>query len=181
MKSKIHQEFIFQSRELAAQIEDTLGDPPDRKYFRQYASALLQEFAKGTELDDVNLLGCALFGQLTFKNPKGLLSQSKQYDKGDPAKAISMVSCDDPFAAKALATVATKNPDLARKAILSVFLLENNKYWEADIDDSEPAEDEDSESPDDENMLDSDERVENSGPDQDVIDLFDVREDKNGE
>ncbi|MGC2166906.1 MAG: hypothetical protein WA632_12945 [Gallionella sp.] len=182
MKNKIHHEFIFQSRELSAQIEDTLGDPPDRKYYATYAAALIQEFAKGTEIDDVNLLGCALFGQLRFNNPKGLLSQSKQYDKGDAAKAIAMVSCDDPLAAKALATVAASNPELARKAIITMFLLENSKRWEAEDEasDSEQDDESDSES-NEENFMDSDERVERGGPDQDVIDLFDIREDKNGE
>ncbi len=182
MKNKIHHEFIFQSRELSAQIEDTLGEPPDRKYYATYVAALIQEFAKGTEIDDVNLLGCALFGRLNYINPKGLLAQAKQYEKGDAAKAITMVSCDDPLAAKALATIATKNPELARKAIITVFLLENNKRWDTEDDEQETEQnDENDTDTGEENFLDSDERVERSGPDQEVIDLFDIREDKNGE
>ncbi len=38
MNKNIHDEFAYQSRELGAQIEDTLGDPPDRKNYARSSS-----------------------------------------------------------------------------------------------------------------------------------------------
>ena len=42
----IHPEFAYQSRELGIQIEDTLGDPPDRKNYANVVKSLLGEYAK---------------------------------------------------------------------------------------------------------------------------------------
>ena len=123
----IHHEFAYQSRELGIQIEDTLGEPPDQKNYDRVIDSLIGEFAKGTEIDDVNLLSFALADHLRFDDAAGLLAQCKQYDKGDAAEVLKMVSCADAEAGEALATVSNANPELARKAIITVFLFKNHK------------------------------------------------------
>lgn len=172
MKNSIHHEFAYQSRELGIQIEDTLGEPPDRKNYASVIKSLIGEYAKGTEIDDVNLLSFALADHLRFDDPAGLLAQCKQYDKGDAAKAVTMVSCADAEASKALATVFASNPELARKAVITAFLFKNTKRW-ADVDNEALQEEE-------ENDMDDGEDDERGVPSQDVIDLFDTREDGNG-
>ena len=172
MKNNIHHEFAYQSRELGVQIEDTLGEPPDRKNYARVIQSLIGEYAKGTEIDDVNLLSFALADHLRFDDPAGLLAQCKQYDKGDAAKAVAMVSCADAGAGKALATVFANNPELARKAILTAFLFKNTKRW-TDVDNEALQEEEESD-------MDDGEDDERGVPSQDVIDLFDTREDGNG-
>ena len=124
-----HPEFAYQSRELGIQIEDTLGDPPDRRSYAKVIKSLIDEFACGSEIDDVNLLSFALADYLSFNDPAGLLAQSGQYDQGDAAKVVDMVSCNDTEAAKALKTVANSNPELARRAIITAFLFKNPKRW----------------------------------------------------
>lgn len=174
MKNNIHHEFAYQSRELGVQIEDTLGDPPDRKNYANVIKSLIGEYAKGTEIDDVNLLSFALADHLRFDDPAGLLAQCKQYDKGDAAKAVAMVSCADAEAGKALATVFASNPELARKAVITAFLFKNSKRW-ADVDDSlEALQEEEG------GDMDEGEDDERGVLSQDVIDLFDTREDGNG-
>jgi hypothetical protein len=126
---KIHTEFAYQSRELAIQIEDTLGDPPDRKTCAKVVKSLIDEFARGSEIDDVNLLSFALADHLRFNDPAGLLAQCEQYDRGDTAKVLAMVSCDDDTASRAVITVAKANPQLVRQAILTAFLYKNPKRW----------------------------------------------------
>lgn len=177
MNKNIHHEFAYQSRELGIQIEDTLGDPPDRKNYASVIKSLIGEYAKGTELDDVNLLSFALADYLSFDDPAGLLRQCKQYDKGDAAKAIAMVSCADAEAARALATVAASNPELARKAILTSFLFKNTHRW-TKLD--EPLEAVEEEEDNNEQNFDDGEDDERGVPGQDVIDLFDTREEGNG-
>jgi len=130
--SKIHPEFAFQSRELGAQIEDTLGEPPDKKNYAAVVKSLIGEYAKGTDIDDVNLLSFALADHMSFDNPAGLLAHSANYDKGDAVKVLAMVSCADAAASKALATVGNNNPELARKAIITAFLYKNSKRWTAE-------------------------------------------------
>jgi len=125
----IHPEFAYQSRELGIQIEDTLGDPPDRKAYARVINALLEEFARGSEIDDVNLLAFALVDQLKFNDPAGLLTQCQHYTGGDTASVLSMVSCNDDKADLAVIMVAEQNPQLARRAILSAFLYKNPKRW----------------------------------------------------
>jgi hypothetical protein len=177
MNKNIHHEFAYQSRELGIQIEDTLGDPPDRKNYASVIQSLIGEYAKGTEIDDVNLLSFALADYLCFDDPAGLLAQSRQYDHGDAAKAIKMVSCADAEAAKALATVAASNPDLARKAIVTAFLFKNTKRW-ADVDNSLDAlQQEEQETEKGGNEMEDEDHVE---PGQDFMDMFDTREDGNG-
>lgn len=126
---KIHPEFAYQSRELGIQIEDTLGDPPDRKYYATVVKSLIDEFARGSEIDDVNLLSFAIADHLKFNDIAGLLAQSDNYDLGDVASVMSMVSCNSETAGKALTTVAMKNPDLARRAIVTAFLYKHPKRW----------------------------------------------------
>lgn len=172
MKNNIHHEFAYQSRELGVQIEDTLGDPPNRKNYASVIKSLIGEYAKGTEIDDVNLLSFALADHLRFDDPAGLLAQCKQYDKGDAAKAVAMVSCADAEAGKALATVFASNPELARKAVITAFLFKNTKRW-ADVDNEALQEEEGGD-------MDDGEDDERGVPSQDVIDLFDTREDGNG-
>ena len=176
MKNNIHHEFAYQSRELGVQIEDTLGEPPDRKNYANVIKSLIGEYAKGTDIDDVNLLSFALAEHLRFDDPAGLLAQCKQYEGGDAANVVTMVSCADADAAKALAAVSASNPDLARKAIITAFLFKNAKRW-TDLDNSLEALQEEESS--DRNM-DEGEDDERGVPGQDVIDLFDVREDGNG-
>ena len=173
MNKNIHHEFAYQSRELGVQIEDTLGEPPDRKNYARVIAALLGEYAKGSAIDDVNLLSFALADYLRFDDPAGLLAQCKQYDKGDAAKAIAMVSCADAEAGKALAAVAASNPELARKAIITAFLFKNTKRWAAEDNTLEALQEEEGG-----NEVEDEDHVE---PGQDFMDLFDSRGDGNGE
>lgn len=127
--AKIHHEFAYQSRELGIQIEDTLGDPPDRKYYVKVIKSLIGEFANGSKIDDVNLLSFALADYLRFDDPAGLLAQCDEYDGGDATKIPGMVSCADAEANKALTAICDNDPELARKAILTAFLFKNQKRW----------------------------------------------------
>jgi len=172
MKS-IHPEFMYQSRELGIQIEDTLGEPPDRRNYERVIDALIGEFAKGTEIDDVNLLSFALANHLVFADAPGLLAESRHYDKGDAAKVLKMVSCSNVESGNALATVFTADPELARKAIITAFLYKNPKRW-TDEDHSLQAlqeeEDKENKVEDDEDQVEYSEEIEN---------LFDTRGDEN--
>ncbi len=125
----IHPEFAYQSRELGIQIDDTLGDPPDRKNYDRVVNSLLGEYINGFGLDDVNMLSFALSGHLRFDDAAGLMAQSAQYEEGDAASVLKMVGCDDAQASAALAAVADDNPELARKAIITAFLYLNRKRW----------------------------------------------------
>lgn len=168
---KIHPEFAFQSRELGAQIDDTLGDPPDHKNYARVIKSLLGEYAAGSEFDDVNLLSFALADYLKFDDPAGLLAQCEHYNKGDASKILSMVSCADADANKALLAVSQSNPELTRKAIVTAFLFKNQKRWTAEdssldaLQKSEEGEDED-----------EDQLI----PGEDFEQLFDTRGDENG-
>jgi len=126
---RIHPEFAYQSRELGGQIEDTLGDPPNRKNYARVIQSLLDEFARGTEINDVNLLSFALVDHLRFNDPAGLLAQAAHYDRGDAARVLSLVSCADASAVRALANVAASDPELARRAIITAFLYKHPKRW----------------------------------------------------
>ena len=124
-----HPEFAYQSRELGAQIEDTLGEPPDRKSYDRVVKSLIGEYANGSEIDDVNLLSFALVDHLRFNDHAGLLSQCAYYDQGDAAKVHKMVTCVDEESTKAMCSVFISNPELARKAIITAFLYKNPKRW----------------------------------------------------
>jgi len=173
MNKNIHQEFAYQSRELGVQIEDTLGDPPDRKNYANVIKSLIGEYIKGTDIDDVNMLSFALVDHLRFDDPAGLFAQCKEYESRQAAKVVKMVSCADADAARALASVAEKNPDLARKAILTAFLFKNTKRW-TDTDNSLDALHEEEEGG---NGMEDEDHVE---PGQDFVDMFDTRENDNG-
>ena len=177
MNKNIHNEFAYQSRELGAQIEDTLGEPPDRKNYARVIASLLGEYANGTDIDDVNLLSFALADYLSFDDPAGLLAQCKQYDGGDAAKTIKMVSCADAEAGKALAAVSAKNPELTRKAIITAFLFKNTKRWATEDNSLEALQEEEKENEKGGNEMEDEDHV---APGQDFVDLFDTREDGNG-
>jgi hypothetical protein len=167
----IHPEFSYQSRELAVQIEDTLGDPPDRKTYDKVIKSLIGEFANGFEIDDLNLLSFALADYLRFDDPAGLLAQASDFDKGDAAKVLKMVSCSDAEANLALEVVADANPELVRKAIITAFLYKNPKRW-TDEDNSLDAlqKDEGNEDEEDEDQITSGHNIDH---------LFDTRGDEN--
>ncbi len=170
--NEIHPEFAYQSRELGIQIEDTLGEPPDRKNYERVVKSLIGEFANGTEIDDVNLLSFALADHLRFDDVAGLLAQGEQYDEGDAANVFKMVSCADAEASKALTAVSNTNPELARKAIITVFLFKNRKRW-SDEDHSLEALQKDED--DSDNEEDEDQVTQG----QDIEHLFDSRGDEN--
>ncbi len=170
---RIHPEFAYQSRELGIQIEDTLGEPPDRRNYDRVINSLLGEFANGTEIDDVNLLSFALADHLRFEDAAGLLLAGEQYDAGDAAKVLKMVTCADVVAGKALTTVFTANPELARKAIITVFLFKNGKRWtdeDHSLDALQAEEDKDETGDEDEDQVTQGENIEH---------LFDTRGDEN--
>jgi hypothetical protein len=170
MKNNIHPEFAYQSRELAIQIEDTLGDPPDKKNYAKVVKSLLGEYANGAGIDDVNFLSFALADHLRFDDPAGLLAQSAQYEEGDAAKVMKMVSCDGAEAGKALQVVADTNPELARKAVITAFLFKNHNRWSEEDHSLESLQkDEDDEDEDEDQM--------SSG--HDIEHLFDQRGDEN--
>jgi len=172
--NKIHPEFAYQSRELDAQIEDTLGDPPNKKNYANVIKSLIAEYANGSGIDDVNLLSFALADQLRFDDPAGLLAQSQQYDSGDAARVLQMASCHDADASKALASVFKSNPELARKAIITAFLFKNRKRWSDEDHTLETLQkDEDADE-----MDEMDEDEDQLAPGQDVMDLFDSRGDE---
>ncbi len=126
---KIDPEFAYQSRELGAQIEDTLGDPPDRKYYAKVVKSLIDEFANGTEIDDVNLLSFAIADHLKFDDVKGLLAHTDDYNQTDFACVMDMISGSNDAAIKALTAVAQKNPALACRAIGTAFLYKHPRLW----------------------------------------------------
>src|ERR1035437_2834620 len=128
MKS-IHPEFMYQSRELGIQIDDTLGEPPDRRNYDRVINALIGEFANGLELGDVNLLSFALANHLVFDDAPGVLAEGSQYETGDASKVLKIVSCSNVESGNALATVFVADPELERKAIITAFLYKNPKRW----------------------------------------------------
>lgn len=168
---KIHPEFAYQSRELGIQIEDTLGEPPDRKNYERVIKSLIGEYANGSEINDVNLLSFALVGHLQFDDAAGLLAQGAQYDEGDATKVLKMVSCNDVESSNALTAVSNANPELARKAIITAFLFKNHKRW-SDEDHSLEALQKDE---GDDNDEDEDQITQG----QDIEHLFDSRGDEN--
>ncbi|MDX8378988.1 MAG: hypothetical protein R8K48_02930 [Gallionella sp.] len=168
---KIHTEFAYQSRELGIQIEDTLGDPPNRKNYDKVIKSLIDEFAHGSEIDDVNLLSFALVDHLKFHDPAALLAQCNQYSKDDALNIFHLISCNDAMAAQALAMVVNSNPALARQAILTAFLFKHPKRWsDDDISLDELAKSEVSDNEEDDAQV---------TPEQDVERLFDSNGDNN--
>ena len=164
---------MYQSRELGIQIEDTLGEPPDRRNYDRVINALIGEFASGMEIGDVNLLSFALANHLVFDDAPGLMAESRHYDKGDAAKVLKMVSCSNVESGNALATVFVADPELARKAIITAFLYKNPKRW-TDEDHSLQALQEEE---DKENKIEDDEEEVAQG--EEIENLFDTRGDEN--
>ena len=167
----IHPEFAYQSRELGIQIEDTLGDPPDRKNYEKVVKSLIGEYANGSGIDDVNFFSFALVEHLRFNDPAGLLAQCAQYDEGDAEEVLGMVSSDDTQASAALQSVSDSNPELARKAILTAFLFKNRNRW--------TDEDHSLESLHKDEGDDEDEDEDQLTPGHDIEHLFDSRGDEN--
>ena len=87
-----------------------------------------------------------------------------------------MVSCTDAQATKALATVAANSPELARKAVLTAFLFKNSKRW-TDEDTSLDALQEE----EDNHERQRDEDEDYLEPEQEFVDMFDVRKNANGD
>ncbi|MEQ1526388.1 MAG: hypothetical protein ABL902_03745 [Gallionella sp.] len=160
---RIDSEFAFQARELAAQIEDTLGDPPNRKNYRMVVDALVAEFTKGAFVEDVNFLSLALVDHLRFNNLPSLLASAKQYESGNSAEIIDMVSAEGACATM-LAAIFKTHPDLTRQAIIVAFLHKNPKLW---------LHEEHAASAEDKDENDDDTDSENDGPSSDVVGLFD--------
>ncbi len=168
--TRIHTEFAYQARELGIQIEDTLGDPPNRKNYARVIQSLLDEFARGTEINDVNLLSFALADHLRFNDPAGLLAQAASYEGDDVAKVLSLVSCANESANRALTNVAASAPELARRAIITAFLYKHPKRWSEEDHSLETLQKSENGNDDDEDQL---------APGHDIEHLFDANGDQN--
>jgi hypothetical protein len=169
--NRIDTEFAFQARELAAQIEDTLGDPPDRKYYRRVVDALLQAYGKETFIEDVNLLSFALVDHLQFQNPQALLAAAAQYQSGDLEHILPLVSSTNSLCTKVLDTLTPSHSALLRQAILVAFLHKNRVLWVQEEVPSETVESAEG---------DADDEEENNIPIAEVIELFDPTGDEHG-
>ena len=126
---RVHPEFAYQSRELGGQIEGVLGDPPDQKNYNRMVQALVDEYANGSGIEDLNMMAFALADHISFNNPKGLLREAQDYEGGDPDKVFAMASCDGPAAAMYKA-MTENHPELARQAIITAFLYQNPRAWD---------------------------------------------------
>lgn len=163
-------EFAYQSRELAAQIEDTLGDPPDHKHYARVVKSLVAEYANGSDFEDVNLLSFALVDYLKFEQPAALLAQGKQYEGGDTGQLLSLVSCTDAQANLALEVIFERDPELLRKAIVTAFLYKNHHRWSDEDHSLESLGKEDDQDDDEEDQLTHGHNIDH---------LFDTRGDEN--
>lgn len=130
MSKRVHPEFAFQARELEAQIDGVLGDPPNRKNYDQMVQALVSEYASGGGIEDVNMMAFALVDHIAFTDPKGLLAEARDYERGDPARVFAMASCAGAQAAQMYERMTANHPDLARQAILTAFLHRQQGRWE---------------------------------------------------
>ncbi|MPQ59787.1 hypothetical protein [Duganella sp. FT27W] len=162
---KVHPEFAYQSRELEGQIDGILGDPPDRKNYQRMIDALVDEYATGGGIEDVNMLAFALVDYLEFSDPKGLLAEAGDYEFGDAARVFAMASCKGEAAGRMYAALQENLPDLARQAIITAFLFKNPRKWDDDDqsleqlsanDDGDDIEDEDNATDDFAQMFDKD-------------------------
>jgi hypothetical protein len=162
--NRIDPEFAFQARELAAQIEDTLGDPPNRKNYRMVVDALVQEFRKSAFIEDVNLLSFALVDHLQFNDPQSLLAAAKQYDEGNVQEVIALVSSTNSACTDMLAALMQNHAALVRQAIVVAFLHKHPALW---IQDNLPPETDEEEDEDD---TDTDET---GAPTSEIVELFD--------
>ncbi|MBU1214881.1 MAG: hypothetical protein KKF58_02565 [Gammaproteobacteria bacterium] len=168
----IHPEFHYQTRELGVQISDTLGEPPDRKRYERVIASLIGEYAKGTVIDDVNMLSFALVDHLVFGDAAGLMAEARRYNEGDADKVMQMVSCSTATTGDALAAVFAADPELARKAIITAYLFKHPKGWK-DEDHSLDALQEE------EDKANADEDEDESYHGENIEHLFDTRGDGN--
>jgi len=129
---KVHPEFAYQSRELAAQIEGILGDPPDRKNYQKMLDALMDEYASGGGIEDLNMMAFALVDVIEFSDPKAVLADSADYEYGDPSRVFAAVSCPEGKPAQMLAALEENHPDLGRQAIVTAFLHKHPRLWDED-------------------------------------------------
>jgi hypothetical protein len=161
---RIDSEFAFQARELAAQIEDTLGDPPNRRNYRMVVDALLAEYTKGAFVEDVNFLSLAIVDHIQFIDKPGLLASAKQYESDNSSETIAMATSENAACAHMLAAISKTHPELTRQAIIVAFLHKNRNLWLQE-DHAAPKEEQD------ENDDETDD--DNDGPSSDVVGLFD--------
>jgi hypothetical protein len=131
----VHPEFAYQSRELEGQIEGVLGDPPDRKNYQRMVDALVSEYGSGGGIDDLNLMAFALVDRIRFKDPKGLLRESADYEGDDLSRVFAMAQCEGEEGQAMYEAITRDQPELARKAIITAFLYKNQNRWE-DLDQS---------------------------------------------
>jgi hypothetical protein len=131
----VHPEFAYQSRELEGQIEGVLGDPPDRKNYKRMVDALVSEYGSGGGIDDLNLMAFALVDCIRFKDPKGLLRESRDYEGDDLSRVFAMAECEGGEGQAMYEAITREQPELARKAIITAFLYKNQNRWE-DLDQS---------------------------------------------
>ncbi len=171
MKS-IHPEFHYQTRELGYQISDTLGEPPDRKRYERVIASLIGEYANGTVIDDVNMLSFALVDHLVFGDAKGLLAEARDYEEGDAAKVMKLVSTTTATSGDALAAVFAADPELARKAVITAFLFKNSKGWKEEDNSLAALQEE-------EDKANADEDEDESFHGENIEHLFDTRGDGN--
>ncbi|WEF30638.1 hypothetical protein [Pseudoduganella chitinolytica] len=129
---KVHPEFAYQSRELAAQIDGILGDPPDRKNYKLMLDALVDEYANGGGIEDLNMMAFALVDVIQFSDPKAILADAGDYEYGDPARVFAAASCPEGKPAQMLAALEENHPDLGRQAIITAFLHKHPRLWDDD-------------------------------------------------
>lgn len=129
---RVHPEFAYQSRELEGQVEGILGDPPNRKNYDMMVQALVSEYAGGSGIEDVNMMAFALVDHIRFKDPKGLMAESRHYEGGNPQAVFAMAGCEGEEAARMYESMTAGHPELARQAIITAFLYKHPRQWDED-------------------------------------------------
>lgn len=132
MSKRVHPEFAYQARELEGQIEGILGDPPNRRNYEQMTRALVSEYASGGGIEDVNMMAFALVDHIQFTDPKGLMAETRDWDRGHPDKVFAMAGCGDGAGepAQMYTAMCENHPELARQAILTAFLHKHPARWD---------------------------------------------------
>lgn len=160
---KVDSEFAYQSRELEDQIDGILGDPPNRKNYQMMVSALRDEYASGSGIEDLNMMSFALVDILKFDDKTALLKESLDFNEGSAAAVAAMANCDGTDGEEMYARICNDHPELARQAIITAFLYKHPRLWSADDtsldalgenDDGDDLDDENSASYDFEEMFD---------------------------
>ena len=133
MSKRVHPEFSFQARELEGQIEGILGDPPNQKNYNMMTQALVSEYASGSGIEDVNMMAFALVDHIRFTDPKGLMAETRDWDRGHPDKVFGMANCgENGEPAQMYSAICENHPELARQAILTAFLHKHQGRWTDD-------------------------------------------------